>query len=149
MARKGGNPNINEINKGTRFNKESAVIAAKKKAEKERAKKSIFAAIRPYSEEIIPKDKIPEGVLAFWESRGVGAENISAMLIDMTPMLANAIKGGDYPTYFAIMKQLGMTFESTREQNVKVAFENTLETNVNGEITINIVEKKPEPIDDE
>lgn len=114
---------------------------------------SIFASIRPYQEE--PFDFANSGlteqtvvnVIDFWRKRNVPKENITAMHVDMTPMLADAIQGRDVDTYLKLMGMLGCTFDSTREQNIKVAFANTLKSEVSGELKIEFEEKKPEPID--
>lgn len=114
---------------------------------------SIFASIRPYQE--VPFDfansgmteKTVSSVINFWKLRNVPKENITAMHVDMTPMLADAIQNRDVDTYLKLMAMLGCTFDSTREQNIKVAFENQLKTEVSGELKIEFEAKIPEPID--
>lgn len=114
---------------------------------------SIFASIRPYQE--VPFDfansgmteKTVNSVINFWKMRNVPKENITAMHVDMTPMLADAIQARDVDTYIKLMGMLGCTFDSTRDQNIKVAFANTLKSEVSGELNITFEEKKPEPID--
>lgn len=114
---------------------------------------SIFASIRPYQDE--PFDFANSGmteqtvnsVIAFWTKRNVPKENITAMHVDITPMLADAIQSRDVDTYLKLMAMLGCTFDSTREQNIKVAFENQLKTEVSGELKIEFESKIPEPID--
>lgn len=145
MSCKGGNPLIvkHRFKKGDKRAAECALLAAEAK----RKKRSIFASVRDYSEVIMPEEKIPEGVYKFWELRNVEKSNITAMMVDLTPILNNALKEGDFDTYYKVMEMLGLTFNSTKEQNLKVAFENPLQAEVNGELKIEIVEKKPEPID--
>lgn len=146
MARKGGNP---EVMKKHLWKKgdPKAVEAAYKSHEARRKNISIFNAIRPYATIACREEDLTEPLVKFWEQRGIERENITAMMKDLSPMLLDALQDHDFDKYYKIMDMLGLTFNSTKEQNVKVAFASELNTNVNGELKISFEEVKPEPID--
>lgn len=150
MARKGGHPDFKEMAKKNLWKKgdPKAKLAAEKSAEVRRQKKLIFATMRSYAEVPAKEEDLSDSLVAFWEKRGIPKDSITAMMIDISPMLVDAIKGHDLDAYYKLMEMLGLTFNSTKEQNLKLTFENSLNANVNGEMNITFEEKKPESVED-
>lgn len=147
MAKKRGNPNIREVAKGTYFTSERARECALKSVEAKRKKANIFANVRPMVDFCVAAEKLNQSIVDFWEARNVPKECITPVLADITPTFAEAIANHDWSTLHDIYKFLGLSFESTKEQNVKLAFENKLGVEASGELVINFVEKQPEPIE--
>lgn len=141
MAKR-GNPNIRKL----AFTSETARAAAKKSRISQKNKCSMFKAVRALIDDCAPKVMLKEGVVRFWEMHGVEENQITSMMAELTPIYIDALNNHDLDSLERIYKMLGLTFDSTKEQNVKLAFDNPLETKSTGELVINIVEKKPEPI---
>lgn len=150
MSRKGGHPDFKKMAEKHIWKKgdPKAVEAAHKSHEVRRQKKIIFATMRSYAEVPADEKDLSESLIAFWEKRGIPKEEITAMMVDISPMLADAIKAHDLDSYYKLMEMLGLTFNSTKEQNVKLTFENSLNANVSGEMNITFEEKKPESVED-
>lgn len=150
MAKR-GNPNISALGKLHAFKKGStkAKEASRKGLEARKKKASLFANVRPMVDFAMPASKITDKMAEFWESRNIPRDKITPVLADITPSFVEALNNRDWPTIHDIYKFLGLSFESTRDQNIKVAFENELETKteISGEMVIQFVEQKPEPIE--
>lgn len=142
MAKR-GNPNITKYS----FTSETARAAASKSHLSQKKKASMFKAVRALIDDEAPSEMLKDGVVRFWEMHGVKKEQITSMMAELTPIYVDALNNHDLDHLERIYKMLGLTFDSTKEQNIKLAFENPLEQNVNGELKIEILEKKPEPID--
>lgn len=136
------------LQKRRRFQKGDprTVECAYKSHEAHRRNVSIFNSIRAYAQVPCKEEDLSESLVKFWTERGVEKGNITAMMKDLSPMLLDALKDHDFDKYYKIMDMLGLTFNSTKEQNIKVAFQNELKTEVSGELKIEFEEKKPEPI---
>lgn len=147
MKKKRGNPNIKECNKATQFTSETAKAAQKLSIVSRMKKANLFANVRPMVDYSVPEEKLNQSIIDFWAARNVDKEHITPILADITPTLAEAIANHDWATMHDIYKFLGLSFESTRDHNIKLAFENELDVNASGEMVINFVEKKPEPIE--
>ena len=129
------------------FNSETARAAASKAHISRKRNAMMFKAVRALVDDGAPKEMLKDGVVKFWEMHGVKKDQITSMMAELTPIYADAINNRDLERLEKIYKMLGLTFESTKEQNIKLAFENPLEQKVEGGLKIEIAEKKPEPID--
>lgn len=150
MAKR-GNPNISALGKQHAFKKgdSKAKEASRKGLEARKKKACLFANVRPMVDFALPSAKVNEKLAEFWESRNVPRDKITPVLADITPTFVEALNNRDWNTIHDIYKFLGLSFESTRDHNIKVAFENELETKteLSGEMVIQFVEQKPEPIE--
>lgn len=144
MARKGGNPDIKKFC----FDSERAKLAGKKSAESRKRKASQWFAVRALIDSTAPADLRVPGIVDFWKKHGIDEKDITPMMAEVTPIYVDAVKDHDLDKLERIYKLFGLAFDSTKDQNIKVAFENPLEQNISGGLSIEIVEKKPEPIDE-
>ena len=144
MARKGGNPDIKKFC----FTPETARKAAQKSRESRKQKAAQWKSVRALIDSTAPVDMRPKPLVDFWAKHGVDEKEITPMMAEVTPIYIDAIKEHDLDKLERIYKLFGLTFDSTKDQNLKVAFESPLEQNVSGGLTVEIVEKKPEPIDE-
>ena len=146
MARKGGNPDIKKFC----FTPETARKAAQKSRETRKQKAAQWRSVRSLIDSTAPVALRTAGVIEFWKAHGVDEKEITPMMAEITPIYADAIKNHDIDALERIYKLFGLAFDSTKEQNLKVAFENHLQQDVDikGGLTLEIVEKKPEPINE-
>lgn len=117
MSNPVGNPNLAEVGKEHRFTPGpdgTGAEAARKKAERHREKTLAFKSVRKYAHNPVPEEKLPEGVAKFWELRNVPREEITPMMVDITPLLSAAIKDLDLPSVLSIYRMLGLTYDSAR-----------------------------------
>lgn len=144
MARKGGNPDIRKYS----FDSERAKAAAAKSRESRKQKAAQWRSVRSLIDSTAPVELRSPAMVDFWKKHGVDEKEITPMMAELTPIYADAIKNHDLDSLERIYKLFGLTFDSTKEQNLKVAFENPLEQNISGGLSVEIVERKPEPIEE-
>ena len=146
MARKGGNPDLKP------FTPEKARAAGKRSGEIRHKKASTFRAARAIIDSVAPDKIVSEKIRDFWEKHGVGRDEITPMLVEITPIYANAVAQGDMATLERVYKLIGISFESSREHNVKVSLENAddkpLKHDISGGLSITFEEVKPEPVEE-
>lgn len=120
MARKGGNPELKKFH----FNSETAKAAQKKSTESQRKRFSVFSKVRPIIEETAPDSILTDNIVNFWAKHGVEREGITPMLVEITPVYAQAIKDMDFAVLERIYRLLGIAFDSNREHNINVSVGN-------------------------
>lgn len=147
---KRGNPHIEK----NYWNSDKAKEMAKRSHEARTKKKelaSAFKALRALVDKAAPKELLTEKVVEFWRIHGVARDQITPLMAETTPIYADAISNRDIKTLDMLYKLYGISFESTKEHNVKVALSNDddkpLKHDVSGGLTIEFAEKKPEPIE--
>lgn len=146
MARKGGNPDLKP------FTPEKARAAGKRSGEIRHKKASTFRAARAIIDSCAPNSIVNDKIADFWIKHGVNREDITPMMAEITPIYANAVAQSDMATLERVYKLLGISFESSREHNVKMSLENAddkpLKHDISGGLSITFEEVKPEPVEE-
>lgn len=148
MARKGGNPDLVKY----RFTSEKAKLAQKRSTEVQKQKHSVFKTVRSIVDDPAPDSIVNDAIIAFWKMRGIPRSKITPMMAELTPIYAKAVRECDMFVLERIYKLLGLSFESTKEQNVTVALSNAedkpLKHDISGGLAIEFVEVQPEPVEE-
>ena len=149
MARKGGNPDLVKY----RFTSgsERAKKAQIRSVEVQKQKHSVFKTVRAIVDDPAPDSIVNEAIITFWKMRGIPRSKITPMMAELTPIYAKAVREADIFVLERIYKILGLSFESTKENNVSVALSNAddkpLQHDISGGLAIEFVEVKPEPVE--
>ena len=150
MARKGGNPDLAKY----RFTSgsERAKKAQIRSVEVQKQKHSVFKTVRAIVDDPAPDLLLNDNIVLFWKMRGIPRSKITPMMAELTPIYANAVNKADIFVLERIYKILGLSFESSKEQNVNVALSNAddkpLKHDISGGLAIEFIEVKPEPVEE-
>ena len=148
MARKGGNPDLVKY----RFTSEKAKIAQKRSTEVQKQKHSVFKTVRSIVDDPAPDSIVNDAIIQFWKMRGIPRSKITPMMAELTPIYAKAVREADMFVLERIYKLLGLSFESTKENNVNIALSNAedkpLKHDLSGGLSIEFIEVTPEPVEE-
>lgn len=112
-----GNPNLAEAGREHRFTSGpdgTGAEAARKKAERHREKTLAFKSVRKYAHNPVDEEFLNDSLVKFWGMRNVPKEEITPMMVDITPLLSEALKNRDLPSVLSLYRMLGLTYDSAR-----------------------------------